>query len=139
MFLVSAVNEDLHLRRIKRYLVLAWENGAKPVIVLNKADLRGNIDDYVTQVESIAYGVPIHPVSALHRSGLGVLNQYMKKNKTIALLGSSGVGKSTLLNQLIGREVQRVNEVRSKDDREGTRPHIGEFFKYLRALALLIL
>ena len=117
VFLVSALNGEFNLRRIERYLVLAWESGARPVILLNKADLCTEIDSYLEQIEEIAYGIPVHPISALHQKGLDELNHYLLKGQTIALLGSSGVGKSTLLNRLIGLDVQKTNEVRSKDDR----------------------
>jgi ribosome biogenesis GTPase / thiamine phosphate phosphatase len=117
VFLVSALNQDFNVRRIERYLIMAWESGANPVIILNKADLCPNVDDFVTEVESIAFGVPIHTISALHQDGLDVLNQYLLPGKTIALLGSSGVGKSTLMNRLLGKEEQKVQEVRAGDDR----------------------
>jgi ribosome biogenesis GTPase len=92
VFLVSALNQDFNIRRIERYLIMAWESGATPVIILNKADLCSNVEEVVAEVESVAFGVPIHTISALHQDGLDVLNQYLLPGRTIALLGSSGVG-----------------------------------------------
>ncbi|WP_027410715.1 ribosome small subunit-dependent GTPase A [Anoxybacteroides tepidamans] len=117
VFLVSALNQDFNVRRIERYLILAWESGAKPVIILNKADLCPDVDDRIAEVESVAFGVPIHPISALHEDGLEALQPYLEPGQTVALLGSSGVGKSTLMNRLLGEARQDVQEVREGDDR----------------------
>jgi ribosome biogenesis GTPase / thiamine phosphate phosphatase len=117
VFLVSALNQDFNARRLERYLIMAWESGATPVIILNKADLCSNVEEVVAEVESVAFGVSIHPISALHQDGLDALNQYLLLGRTISLLGSSGVGKSTLMNRLLGREEQKVQEVREGDDR----------------------
>ncbi|MCJ8279041.1 MAG: ribosome small subunit-dependent GTPase A [Rivularia sp. ALOHA_DT_140] len=96
---------------------MAWESGANPVILLNKADLCENIEDCLNQVENIALGVPIITMSAANSQGLSALEPYLQPGKTIALLGSSGVGKSTITNQLKGETVQAVNTVRQGDDR----------------------
>mgnify|MGYP005834748003 CR=1 FL=1 len=117
VFLVTALNNDFNLRRIERYLTLAWESGASPVIVLSKADLCQNIEERVAQVESIAWGVPIHVISSIKGEGLDSLSSYLTRGKTIALLGSSGAGKSTIINQIMGKEIQKVQEIREKDDR----------------------
>ncbi|XPM53176.2 MAG: ribosome small subunit-dependent GTPase A [Leptolyngbya sp. IPPAS B-1204] len=117
VFLVSGLDQDFNLRRIERYLILAWESGANPVIVLNKADLSNQIEQRVQDVESIALGVPICCLSALQHQGLEPLRAYLAPGQTVALLGSSGVGKSTITNQLLGKAAQAVQPVRLGDDR----------------------
>ncbi|MFC7442003.1 ribosome small subunit-dependent GTPase A [Laceyella putida] len=117
VFLVNALNQDFNVRRIERYLTLAWESGAQPVIVLSKADLCGDVADKVAQVEAVALGVPIHAVSSWTRQGLDELEGYLQPGQTIALLGSSGVGKSTLINYFLGTEQQEVQAVREGDDK----------------------
>ena len=117
VFLVSGLDGDFNPRRIERYLVLAWESGANPVILLNKADLCKNIEDCLNQVENIALGVPIITISAANSQGLSALKTYLQPGQTVALLGSSGVGKSTITNQLKGEEIQAVKAVRQGDDR----------------------
>jgi len=117
VFLVSGLDGDFNPRRIERYLVLAWESGANPVIVLNKADLCKNIEDCLNQVENIALGVPIITISAANSQGLSALQIYLQPGQTVALLGSSGVGKSTITNQLKGEAIQAVKAVRQGDDR----------------------
>lgn len=117
VFIVTALNQDFNLRRIERYLVMAWESGANPVIVLSKADLCDDTHHAVREVESVALGVPIHVVSVVENRGLCDLEQYMGHGQTIALLGSSGAGKSTLTNYFLGDTVQLVQDIRSKDDR----------------------
>ncbi len=117
LFLTTAMNHDFNLRRIERYLVAAWESGSTPVVLLTKADLADDPDDLVRQVEDAAPGVPVHAVSAQENEGLEQLRPYMRPGATIAVAGSSGVGKSTLLNWLAGSEEQRVQGVRGGDDR----------------------
>ncbi|MEW6495959.1 MAG: ribosome small subunit-dependent GTPase A [Cyanobacteriota bacterium] len=117
VFLVSGLDLDFNLRRIERYLILIWESGANPVIVLNKADLCNEIEHRRAQVESIAPGVPIIILSALENKGLNALTSYLNKGQTVALIGSSGVGKSTLTNQLAGQAIQGVQSVRPDDHR----------------------
>jgi ribosome biogenesis GTPase len=117
VFLVSGLDGDFNPRRIERYLILAWESGAHPVIVLNKADLCHNLEDCLDKVEAVALGVPIVVLSAAHNQGLDALTPYLQVGQTVALLGSSGVGKSTLSNQLMGEAVQAVQSVREGDDR----------------------
>jgi ribosome biogenesis GTPase / thiamine phosphate phosphatase len=117
IFLVNALNADFNVRRIERYMLSAWESGANPVIILSKADLCEDIDAKIAEVESVAFGVPIIPISAEKNIGLDLLSPYIYEGQTIALLGSSGVGKSTLTNALIGHQKQEVKEIREGDDR----------------------
>jgi ribosome biogenesis GTPase len=120
VFIVSAMDggRNFNLRRIERYLTLAWSSGAAPVIVLNKVDLCTDIDAPVHEVETVAPGVSIHPVSAREKIGLDALKAYLGRGQTAAFLGSSGVGKSALINALLGVEKQKTGEVRG-DDRMG--------------------
>ncbi|MBV7508075.1 ribosome small subunit-dependent GTPase A [Bacillus sp. sid0103] len=118
VFLVNSLNEDLNLRRMERYLLLAWESGANPVIVLSKADLCQNLESKLAEVESITMGgVPVIAISAATMSGFEKLAPFLQSGKTIALLGSSGVGKSTLTNRLLGEEKQVVQDIRMADDK----------------------
>jgi ribosome biogenesis GTPase len=117
VFLVSGLDHDFNPRRIERYLVMARESGARPVVVLNKADLLPDAAAARAEVESIAAGAPVHVVSVKEGHGLEQLEPYLRPRETVALLGSSGVGKSTLLNRLSGAERQATGEVRAHDSR----------------------
>jgi ribosome biogenesis GTPase len=112
VFLVSALNGELNPRRLERYLALAWDCGVEPVLILNKADLQAEIDAELRRVELIAPGVPTHVVSAVTGIGLGELESYFSNHRTVALLGSSGVGKSSLINRLLGCDSQQVQDIR---------------------------
>lgn len=117
VFLLSALDNDFNPRRIERYLTLAWESGVNPVILLNKADCCQMVKSRVEEARAVAFGVPVHPISCATGQGLEELASYLAPGFTAAALGSSGVGKSTLVNRLLGREIQRVNEVREDDSR----------------------
>ena len=117
VFLVSGLEGDFNLRRIERYLTVAWESGARPVVVLNKADLCPDVDRGIAEAQAVAIGVPVHAVSAINGQGLEALREYIAAGTTAALLGSSGVGKSTLINHLLGTESLRVGAVREDDGR----------------------
>jgi len=110
VFIVTGLDENYNVRRIERYLTLAWNSGATPVIVLNKSDLCDDVEEKVSEVEEIAFGVSVHPVSAKENS-IEELKKYIKKGKSIALLGSSGAGKSTIVNSIIGFEKQKVSHI----------------------------
>jgi ribosome biogenesis GTPase / thiamine phosphate phosphatase len=113
VLVLTAMNGDLNLRRLERYLTTVWESGAEPGIVLTKADLADDVDDAVLAAESVGIGVPVHVVSSMTGLGVDEVRGYAAGDRTIALLGSSGVGKSTLLNRLVGEELLPVQEVRA--------------------------
>jgi ribosome biogenesis GTPase len=120
VFLVCGLDGDFNPRRIERYLILAWESGANPVIILNKADLCNSLEEKVLEVEAVALGVPILVLSAIahqENQGFDALKTYLQPGQTVALLGSSGVGKSTITNQLKEIAVQAVQPVRKGDNR----------------------
>ena len=126
VFLVSALGRDFNLRRLERYLTLAWHNGPEPVLILNKADVCDEVDANVAEVEGVAAGVPVHALSAQTGQGLEVFYQYLCPGRTVALLGSSGVGKSTIINALLGEPRQRVNTIREHDGRGKHTTTCGE-------------
>jgi ribosome biogenesis GTPase / thiamine phosphate phosphatase len=117
IFIVTSLNRELRLRRLERYLATAWESGATPVILLTKSDLADDADERQGQVESIAFGVPVHTLSSVTGEGLEALPLYFADHRTGIFLGSSGVGKSTLINALAGEELQATAEIRASDDR----------------------
>jgi len=117
VFIVSGLDDNFNVNRIERYLVLAWSSGANPVIVLNKADLCSDTADKILQLESIAMDVPIHAISAQSGEGMDLLRPYVQSGQTVALLGSSGVGKSTIINTLLGYERFDTGDVREGDSK----------------------
>jgi len=115
LFLVSSFNQDLNPRRLERYLATAWQSGARPVVLLNKADLCPDRESGLAQIRAVAREVPIHLLSAQTGEGLEQLAIYHEAGQTSAMLGSSGVGKSTLINRLAGEALQAVGEIRDDD------------------------
>jgi ribosome biogenesis GTPase len=115
--LVAGLDNDFNLRRIERYLSVAWSSGITPVVVLNKADLADDVDGRLVAVEAIAPGVATVAVSAWTGQGLDDLRAHLRPGSTAAILGSSGVGKSTLVNALLGEDRQATAEVRGSDSR----------------------
>ncbi|MDI6800334.1 MAG: ribosome small subunit-dependent GTPase A, partial [Actinomycetota bacterium] len=111
VFIVMGLDQNFNLRRIERYLSLAFESGATPVILLNKADLCEDLDERVSEVEAVVLGVEVHPLSATKNIGLEVLDRYIAPGLTVAFLGSSGVGKSTIINTLLGSDRLKTAEV----------------------------
>ncbi len=119
VFLVAGLDGDFNVRRLERYLVTAWESGASPVVVLTKLDVCAD-DTAVATAEATAIGVPVLAVSSVSREGLDEVRAYLEPARTVALLGSSGVGKSTLVNTLAGRELMPTGELR----RDGRGRHV---------------
>lgn len=115
--IVMGLDVDFNLRRLERYLAASWESGAEPVVVLNKADLAEDLDARLAEAAASAPGVPLLAISAREGSGLDALAPWIGPGRTIALLGSSGVGKSTLVNALLGEERQLTRDVRASDSR----------------------
>lgn len=117
VFIMQSLNNNFNLHRIERYLSLAWGSGGVPVIVLTKCDLVENVQEYINKVLGVAVGVDVHAVSCITKEGLCDLQKYFSKGNTIVFLGSSGVGKSTLVNTLYGNEVMKTSEIREEDSR----------------------
>jgi ribosome biogenesis GTPase len=117
LFLVSGLDRDFNPRRIERFLTVAFQSGAAPVVVLNKIDICPDVDDCVAEAELVALGAPVLTVSARHKRGLEALWPYLGPGRTAAFVGSSGVGKSTLVNALLGEERMATGEVRVNDQR----------------------
>ncbi|MGB2899150.1 MAG: ribosome small subunit-dependent GTPase A [Candidatus Acidiferrum sp.] len=115
--LVAALDGDFNPRRVERYLVQCWESGAKPVIVLNKADACVDTSVKTTEIEQIALGTEVCVISARTGQGMDGLEKFLKHGQTVVLLGSSGVGKSTIANRLLGEMQQEVRPVREGDSR----------------------
>ena len=122
-FLLAGLDDDFSLRRLERYLTTAWDSGAAPVVVLTKADLCADVGEAVLSVESVAIGVPVVPVSNVTGEGLDHLTAHLSPGRTVVLLGSSGVGKSTLLNRLAGTELMRTAEIAADGTGRHTTTH----------------
>lgn len=117
VFIMQSLNDNFNIRRIERYLTLAWESGAIPVIVLTKCDLVDDVESYISEIESVSIGVDVYAISCKAKIGLEKLQKYFKKGNTLVFLGSSGVGKSTLVNTLIGKDVMKTSEIREDDSK----------------------
>jgi len=117
VFLVCGLDGDFNPRRLERYLALANESGAEPVVVLNKADVCEDLAARVAETAAVAGAAPIVTTSARHAQGLDGLTAFLGPGRTVALLGSSGVGKSTIVNRIVGEERLRTREVRESDSR----------------------
>jgi len=117
VFLVAGLDGDFNPRRIERYLLVAVESGASPVVVLNKADVAADPDAMADIVRASVGAIPVHVVSCQVPGGVDVLRPYLGTGQTGALLGSSGVGKSTIVNRLVGHDLLKTVEVRESDSR----------------------
>jgi len=117
VFIMTSMNKDLNLRRLERYLILAKENRIMPVIVLSKSDLCENPDVTFEELKDLFNDVPSQMISCITGYGLKEIRKYFTGNRTVALLGSSGVGKSTLINTLIGSDIMKVNEITGYKDK----------------------
>lgn len=117
VFIMQSLNNNFNINRIERYLSLAWESGGIPVIILTKSDLAQNVQDYIDEVQNIAFGVDVYAISCVNKNGIENIKKYFSKGNTIVFLGSSGVGKSTLVNTLYGEDVMKTSEIREEDSR----------------------
>ena len=117
VFIMQSLNQDFNTKRLERYLTLAWQSGAVPVIVLTKADQADEISGYIREAESLAAGIDIYAVSSKTGIGMDALAVYMMPGKTTVFLGSSGVGKSSLVNALAGEDIMTVNGIREDDSK----------------------
>lgn len=118
LFIICGLDGDFKPRRIERYLTIAWDNEMTPIVVLNKTDICEDIDSIIVETETVAFGVPVIPVSAIIGDGIDLLKKNIKKTETVTLLGSSGVGKSSIINALLGEEQLKTGDVR-KFDKKG--------------------
>lgn len=116
-FIVTSLNGELNLRRLERYLAVVWDSGALPVVVLSKSDLADDLTGHQAAAESVAPGVEVISTSALNGDGIGAVRAHLAPGRTVAFIGSSGVGKSTLVNTLAGRELITVAGIREDDAR----------------------
>jgi ribosome biogenesis GTPase len=123
VFLTAGLDGDLNSRRLERYLTLGWESGASPVVVLTKSDLCEDLEGALLEVESVAIGVPVHPVSNVTGEGIDALAVYLTEGRTVAALGSSGVGKSSLVNRLAGEELMATGDLRADGRGRHTTTH----------------
>lgn len=117
VFILQSLNHDFNPKRLERYLTLAWQSGAVPAVLLTKADLAEDYSAHLAAAEKTAAGAAVFAVSAVTGFGLDGLSDYLKKGKTAVLLGSSGVGKSSLVNALAGKEVMSVKSIRENDSK----------------------
>lgn len=117
VWIVTDLDKDFKVPRIERYLTLVSESGSKPVVILNKSDVSKDLEGKTEELKRLDPSIPVHIMSAELGEGLAALKQYMVKGKTITILGSSGVGKSTIINRILGKERQDTWPIREKDGR----------------------
>lgn len=129
VFIMASLNYDFNVRRIERYLATAWQSGGSPVIVLTKADLCENYSEKVAEIEAIVPSMDIHVVSAFTGFGMDTLKKYLKPAATLVFLGSSGIGKSSLVNALAGDELMKVSNIREDDSKGHHTTTYRQLFK----------
>lgn len=117
VFIVTSLNQEFNLRRIERYLAVVGDSGARPVVLLNKADLCADVDTTIELARRLDPRIPVYSLSGLTGDGLDAIDRHVQAGQTAAFIGSSGVGKSTIINRIMGDETQRVQPVRDSDDR----------------------
>jgi ribosome biogenesis GTPase len=115
VFICMSLNNDFNLRRLERYLSIAWDSGAIPVVVLTKSDLCTEVENRLNEVSSIAIGVEVYVTTSASDDGYQSLKGYLSNGQTVAFIGSSGVGKSTLINRLLGQSILDTSEIRNDD------------------------
>ena len=123
VFLCMALNHDFNLRRLERYISIAWDSGAMPVVVLTKSDLCDDLEQKLSEVSSVAFGVDVLVTTSTEENGYKVLLPFISEGKTIAFIESSGVGKSTLINRLLGKDQLKTNGLRNDDKGRHTTTH----------------
>jgi len=123
IFICMALNNDFNINRLERYIAVAWDSMATPVIVLTKSDLCEDIDERLREVKEAAIGIDILVTSSLNGNGYEKVKEYIKSGTTIAFIGSSGVGKSTLINKLLNKEVLKTNSISENDKGRHTTSH----------------
>lgn len=123
VLICMSLNNDFNIRRLERYISVAWDSMAMPVIVLTKSDLCDDIENKLLEVRSVAIGIDILVTSSMSGEGYSYIKEYIKKGKTVAFIGSSGVGKSTLINRLLGNEILKTNGIRNDDKGKHTTTH----------------
>ena len=137
VFIVTAAGHDLNARRIERYLAIAHASGARPVVVINKSDLAEDPAQLADGIIPVTSGIPVIPVSAVSGTGIDQLERYLEPGSTVVLIGSSGVGKSTLINRLLGRPIQDTSHTRDYDGKGRHTTTVRQLF-ILKGGALMI-
>lgn len=117
VFIMMSLNYDFNLKRLERYLTVAWQSGAQPVVILTKADIAEKKESKLEQIQPLILGVPVHFISALTGEGMEEVKAYLKPEVAVVFLGSSGVGKSTLTNYLLGKEAMKTSGIREEDSK----------------------